>query len=292
MTDYITATITDPRSGRVMTGQLWESAASLDLIPPTSIGMSPKPEEYGLFSTIAPAVPAFARVFSPPGKGLPKLDSAAVRNLPAGTLPWLSWKDSVPTAQIAALLDEIRDQYNPPTGRRIRVTVKHERAPGSKADRDEYFRDWETLVDVAQGRPWIEPVQIQTNYAMRFRRDTKARDWIIPGVSLGFDVYAARFGKDAPYEPVESTFGLLVELATEFGCPSFGCPELSADAVNGTPEEQAEWLREAVAYLIRKRAAFIGLWASHERRGDVYYDYRPNTPQMIAAYRSIFGSDE
>lgn len=293
MDQFAIVTLTDPRTGRSFAGNIPLHSEWNDMRPPMSLGLTPKPEEYNdVFSVIAPSVPAWCNVFSPPGSGLPKFTSKAIADLPPGTLPWIHHKDKIPLASMIAYAHDLQERYKVPTGRKIRWTFSHEKAPAPKSEREQYFKDWEDVVRVGEECPWIEPVQIQTDYAMRRRRDTRARDWIIPGVSLAFNCYVSRFGKGSPYECPESTFALLIALAREFGVPAFGVSEFGADTVDGTPAERALALMDGVSYLDRQGASFVGLWASHEVRGGITYDYRPNDEPTRLAFRTIFGSDQ
>lgn len=265
-------------------GTLTSDAQIEDYRKPISVGLSPHPEEYTRwFNAISPGHAAFARVFAKPGTGLPSLTSQKIRSLPDGTFPWISHKDRVPVADLVRYWEGLRERYQPITGRLINWTPQHEHAPA--LDRFEYLAYLRDVADAATGCPWIRVVQVQSNYAMRWRADTNWRDWLVPGVALGFDCYPPDFGSG--YEPPESMFGLLMRAADEIGAPAFGVPELGADVRNGDAQRRASWLLDCVTLLDQVGASFVGLWCSQEDRDGRHFDYRPTDAPTLEAFADL-----
>ncbi len=237
------------------------------------IGATFQPARYADFYPQLPTPPAFARVFSAPGRGLPNLDGAAVAELPAGTLPWISHKDPVDLDQVTAMWADLGRRY---PGQRLRWTYFHEAAPLDEPARLEYLGYWARLRTAAEPFPHIEPVMIQTNYAMRWRVDTNWRDWVVPGVSLGFDCYPLA---DFRYEPPESMFGLLAAAASQMRARTWGVPELGADRRTG--QNRARWLLDCARQLDRLGADFLGLW------GGGGGDYAPDDERTMSMFARI-----
>lgn len=264
-----------------------EAYSAENLRKTISIGLNPTPTEYTRwFQAIDPGHAAFTRVYSPPDHGLPSIDGYAIAYLPDGTYPAVSHKDRVPIDKIHAYWLALREKYQPPAGRPIYWIPQHEHAPAS--DRTEYLAYLRDVVDAArQHAPWIEVVQVQSNYAMRWRADTNWRDWLLPGVSLSFDTFPTAFGVGQPYEPVESAFGLLLAAAKEIGAPRFGAMEFGAEVRDQNPLARANYIRNGVAYLDEIGADFVGLWCSKETRGYQHYDYRPIDAATLRAYQEL-----
>lgn len=237
------------------------------------IGATFTPTSYSTWFPALTARPDFTRVFFKPGDGLRPLTDPAIANLPAGCLPWISHKDPVPVATLRSYWDSLATAY---PRRQLRWTFHHEAAPDT--DPHDFRSYWSDLIHAARDFPGIEPVQIQTNYAMRWRPDTNWRDWIIDGVSLGFDCYPlANFR----YEPPESMFGLLQAATLEYGCPSWGVPELGAPTRPG--QDRGTWLRDCVTCLQEADADFVGLWGAGPT-------YAPLDRPTLAAFNAIVGS--
>lgn len=285
MTRYPIALEVEARSlGITYRGTLTSDAQTGDWRKPISVGLSPQPKEYTRwFNAITPGHAAFCRVFAPPGTGLPNLTGQAISYLPEGTFPWISHKDRVPIASLVAYWNDLRDLYKPITGRPINWTPQHERAPAP--DRAEYLAYLRDVADAATDCPWIRVVQIQSNYAMRWRADTDWREWLTPGVALGFDCYPTDYGTG--YEPPESTFGLLLAAAAEIGAPAFGVPELGAEVRKGDAQRRASWLTECVTYLDSVEADFVGLWCSQEDRDGRHFDYRPTDAPTLTTFANL-----
>lgn len=296
MEQQIEVTVRD--QGRIFRGAVPLTAEVTLPVEPMACGLSVNPAAYHKwFPAVEPGLPSFARIFSPPGSGLPEITGPAITGLPAGCLPWISHKDPVPLESVAAYWDELLDRFKPATGRRFRWTYHHEAAPDFQVARDAYKTYWRRLLDVAaNGYPWIEPVQIQSNYAMRWRSDTDWRDWLIEGVALGFDCYPPEFGTG--YEPPESMFGLLIAAAGAIGAPRWYVPELGAttitraDLLTPAPAYRARWLTETVSYLDAQGCSGVGLWCGQpEQRNGRTYDYRPTDAATLQAYADILTPD-
>lgn len=237
------------------------------------IGVTLSPADYGTYAHLN-TPPAFARVFSPPGAGLPRLQGHAIAQLPAGTVPWISHKDQVPVADLVTCWAALGEAY---PGKVIPWTYHHEAAPLDEAGRLDYLTYWEELLHATLDYPHIEGVQIQTNYAMRWRPDTDWRKWIIAGVSLGFDCYPLQHYR---YEPPESMFGVLLEARLEFGVPAWGVPELGADAREG--QDRGAWLKECVTYLDTVDCHYVGLWGAGTT-------YAPHDQDLLDAFNTMVG---
>lgn len=234
------------------------------------IGVTFSPKTYsGLYPLLGRA-PAFARVFFEPGSGLHPFRDPAISALPPGTLPWISHKDPVPLLVLTTYWEQLCARY---PGQRLRWTYYHEAAPD--ANLTTWADYWRRLLAAAVDFPNIEPVQIQTNYAMRWRTDTDWREWIIPGVNLGFDCYPLA---NYRYEPPESMFGVLLAAAAEYNIRAWGVPELGAGRRPG--QDRGAWLEECVAYLGERGASFVGLWGA----GGMY---SPDDSATLNAFRAI-----
>lgn len=241
------------------------------------IGVTFQPAAYERYEQLG-AVPAFCRVFAKPGSGLPDLAGRAVAGLPTGCLPWISHKDTVELSRVSAMWAELAVRY---PGQRLRWTYYHESAPMDDTARMHWRAYTLALADLA-GRPenrHIEIVQIQTNYAMRWRPDTDWSDWILPGITLGFDCYPLDGYR---YESPVSMFALAQHAAASFGIRSWGVPELGADIRTG--QSRARWLRQCVAHLRRVRADFVGLWGAGDR-------YEPTDEPTMNAFKRIAAKD-
>ena len=239
------------------------------------IGFTPDPHTArGQFADLLPAAPAFTRVFAKPGAGL-NFRRDVLETLPAGCLPWYSHKDPVSIADVVQFWKKIPARAD---GRRTRWTYFHEAAPGNDTEREEYLTYWRAL-DAASTleAPHIELVQIQSNYAMRWRMDTDWQDWILPMVSIGFDCYPLVGYR---YEPPASMFGLLAYAAAAYRCPSWGVPELGAEPRGG--QRRGPWLVECHDYLKMAGASFCGIWASQQDRDGLHYDYRLHSGEIDA----------
>lgn len=243
------------------------------------VGLSPHPSDYHrYFNAVEPGKPAFCRVFSPPDHGLPSWSGHRVRSLlTRGIPPWISHKDPVPMRELAEYW--LRMGKSPtPNPVRYRWTYHHEAAPLPYIERIEYLKYWSDLCRLAADFPWIEPVQIQSNYALRWRVDVDWRDWIIERVPFGMDCYPARV--HTGYEPPESMFALAQVAAAEFGCPSWGVAELGAWVGEKGPVGRARWLTHCADTLAGYGAAWLGLWCTGE-------EFEPTDPPTLAAYHSI-----
>lgn len=267
--DRLTA-IVKSQSGYTYSGTLWRGPAPSKF----EVGLSPTPAEAAQwFGKVAPAVARFARIFSPPGHGLPNWTGTAISGLPTGCLPWISHKDPVPLDTVAAYWRTMAS-----TAGVYRWTYHHEPAPGDDEFRAAYFAYWRQLQALAIDFPGIELVQVHSNYAMRWRPDTFWRSWIVPGVTMGFDCYPLLGHR---YEPPESMFGLLRAAAAFANVTTWGVPELGAD-VRGT-QDRANWISECVDYLRDAGAAFVGLWCAQDPHSGL--DYRPTDNLTLGAYQ-------
>lgn len=235
------------------------------------IGCTLEPKRYGRYWPNL-GTPQFARVFAPPGAGLPSLGGPAVAGLPLGCPPWISHKDAVPLDQVATWWRVLINRY---PNRPLRWTYYHEAAGDGAPNRADYIAYWRDLVDAADSYPQIQLVQIQTNYAMRWRTDTDWRQWLLSGVALGFDCYPLSHFR---YEPPESMFGLLSDAADDLGGVPWGVPELGADIRPG--QDRLAWLAECVDYLHERGASFVGLWAAGS-------PYEPSDPATLAGYSKL-----
>lgn len=216
--------------------------------------------------------PKFSRVFCKPGAKLLPI-ALVCGHLPTGCLPWVSHKDAVPIDDVRQYWATLAGIY-PGLGP-IRWTYYHEAAGQNAPNRQSYMRYWADLVSAAKDFPYVELVQIQTNYAMRWRVDTDWRDWLISGVTLGFDCYPL---KSMRYEPPETMFGLVKYAAATLGAVRWGVPELGADARPG--QDRSAWLSECVEYLGAVGADFVGLWGAGAA-------YEPSDPATLATFRKL-----
>lgn len=274
-TDRMSAMIKSA-DGYTYSGTLWRGPAPK---PTFAVGLSPNPSTYTeWFGKMAPAVPQFARVFAPPGHGLPVWTGAAISSLPHGCLPWVSHKDPVPIDVVTAYWAAMPGASDGTT--KYRWTYHHEAAPADDDFRKAYFGYWRDLQAAAVNFPGIELVQIQSNYAMRWRTDTDWRAWIVPGVSVGFDCYPLMGFR---YEPPESMFGLLQYAAAIAEAPSWGVPELGADVRTG--QNRGRWLQDCVDYVQGHGGAYVGLWCTQDPNSGL--DYRPTDAPTLAVYREL-----
>lgn len=235
------------------------------------VGCTFAPDRYRYFARVNP--PAFSRVFFRPGAGLRPLTDPAIAGLPATTVPWISHKDPVPIDQVVAYWAALGPGLYP--GKRLRWTYYHEAAGAGAPNANDFLSYWRNLQAAAEDFPLLQLVQIQSNYAMRWRVDTEWDRWLIHGVALGFDCYPmARLR----YEPPESMFGLLQHAAQVCGDVQFGAPELGADPRPG--QLRGEWLSECVEYLGGVGASFVGLWGSGAA-------YAPGDVETLNAFRRI-----
>ena len=249
------------------------------------IGLTPKPEEArDWFAKFPP--PAFTRIFSPRGSGLPWNDHRFV-NLPPGTLPWISYKDPVSVPELTDYFGALVNSY---PGRTLRVTHYHEPAPMSIDDRVRWRTRWDGLLTAASCWSAIEPVQIHSGYAMRWRQDTEWRDWIIPGVTVAFDIYPPEYGDR--YEPPESIFAILQQAASRAGGVRWGCAEWGAHLIGAHRQhDRAAYLIDSARYLRMCGASFMGLWCSNEIRNFKTYDYRPTDADLSMAFKQVIEGD-
>jgi hypothetical protein len=290
----ITVTVVDPDSGRIFNGPVPLSGVMTPVktAMPMTIGIAIDPEKYGTWlPRLAPGLPGFARVFAKPGVGLPDLDGRAIRELPNGCLPWISHKVPVPLGDVRVYWDKMAEIYQPPPGRRFRWTYFHEAAPLLDDGRRRYLDYLGQLHTVAEAYPWIEVVQIQSNYAMRWRADTRWDAWLLPEIAVGFDCYSPMFGLGAPYEPPASMFGLLQHAAREFHAPAWYVPELGADprsraSIPALPSgsTRAAWLGECLHYLQQAGCAAVGLWCKDA--------YAPSDPETLAVFKAALNHEE
>lgn len=281
----ITVNVVDHDSGRIFNGPvpLTGVMTPIKQTIPMTIGIGMDPEKYGVWlPRFAPGLPGFARVFAKPGAGLPDLDGRAIGDLPSGCLPWISHKDQVPLADVRAYWDEMARIYAPIPGRRFRWTYFHEAAPMLDDGRRRYLDYLAQLAAAAEAFPWIEIVQIQSNYAMRWRSDTRWDAWLLPEIAIGFDCYAPAFGVGAPYEPPASMFGLLQHAVREFKAPAWYVPELGADAWHGG-NKRSSWLGECIHYLQQAGCSAVGLWCKDA--------YAPSDPATLALYRAALNHE-
>jgi hypothetical protein len=288
MTEYPTALDIEARAiGATYRGTIRLDGAfpvATDERIPMSVGLSPNPKEYDRwFSAVSPGLPAHVGAFSPPGSGLPNLNGT-INWIPEGSLPWFRVKDRVPIEQLLSFFDALREKYNPPTGRLIRYTPQHEWAPAN--DRAEYLAYLTDVVTVARTCPWMDIVQVQSLYAMRWRADTTWLDWFLPGVSVGFDIYPPEFGVGGGYEPAESILGLPIAAARILGAPRWYIPELGAEIRKVGPAGRARWLGEVISYADENDCSAVQLWCGRpEERGGRTYDYRPIDDETLQLYR-------
>lgn len=247
------------------------------------IGLTPSPKEAARWFAQFPP-PAFSRIFSPPGSGLPWNDRRFV-DLPTGTLPWVSYKDPVSVDELRDYIGSLRSSY--PEGQ-LRITHYHEPAPMSVNDRVLWRTRWDGLLSAASCWPDIEPVQIHSGYAMRWRQDTSWRDWIIPGVSMAFDIYPPEYGDR--YEPPESSLAILHQAAILAGGVRWGCAEWGAHLIGAHRQhDRADYLIESARYLRECGASFMGLWCGREIRDGRKYDYRPTDAEFMMAFSQVIG---
>lgn len=251
------------------------------------IGLTVHPDEYNEWYQCF-AGPKFARVFSPPGAGLPSLKhSKRINGLPPGCVPWISHKDRLDQERLDAYWLELAAKY---PGQEIRWTYHHEPAPDLEKDIAGYSVYWSALWEASKDHPQIRPVQIQSNYALRFaRRGLSWRDWIMPGIPVAFDCYPPNIGDR--YEPPESMFGLLRAAADLYGV-QWGVAELGADRrVHIDDLSRSAWFYDCEDYLRSAGANFLGLWASKENRDGRFIDYRPIEPDVFRTFGVLLSPD-
>src|SRR5690348_8210637 len=113
---------------------------------------------------------AFCRIFAPPGAGLPSWPA-----LPAGVVPWLSWKDSVPVEKVAAWISTFPGS--------AKLSWQHEcdaKASKGGLSLQQYRDGWRALSDGLTTHPRrasFELVPIQTLQATNAKLGGDWRTW-------------------------------------------------------------------------------------------------------------------
>lgn len=247
---------------------------------PMVVGLNVAPEAYGEWFPKLPT-PAFSRVFSPPGSGLPDPRGTKIAKLPAGTIPHASHKDAVAMKTVDAYWSAW------PAGRKLWWTYRHEAEPD--VDNAAYLRYWTELRRLRDGHPRaadITLVNIHTLYASRWKATVDWRAWMLPDVAdvEGWDCYPPTNFKT--YEPPESMLGLPIQAAAEFGT-RWSLPELGTTrrAFDSTGQARADWFTLALRLADAAGCEAVGLWCSKETVDGKLLDFRPTDPVTFTAWR-------
>lgn len=258
-----------------------ESAPAVRDHAPLRIGVHPTPAEYGRWLPLLPT-PWFTRVFHTNGKGLPVYGGPAIKGLPAGTIPHISFKDRVSPATITAFLDSL------PAGVKVWLTWHHEGDIDWASDVPGYQAYWKQLREVADAhprRPDVTLINVHTQYPSRLkRRDMQWRDFMVPEYADvdSWDCY--RPGNVDVYEAPETLLGLPVAAKLEFGTrlhiTEFGTHPTSWDT-DGV--FQAQWYREACAFMAAVGVEAVGFWCN----ADGQYEYRPTKPRVLSEWKHL-----
>lgn len=198
---------------------------------------------------------SFCRVFSGPGSGLP-----AWPNLPDTVTPWLSWKDSVPVAEVAAWISTFP--------RPAKLTWQHEcdaKATKGGLSLASYRAGWRALSDGLADHPRrgdVELVPIQTLQATVSKLKSDWRTWWAGvGDAVGIDCYADSWGDKYP-DPAEF-LRVPLELAEGTGrrlyLPELGAVKMPSD-LTGTG--RASWIDDIAAILRERDAAGVAWWCA------------------------------
>lgn len=233
---------------------------------PMAVGLTTAVENYRTWHRQFPGF-AGGRVFSPPGEGLLPWDHPKITGMPAGTEPWISFKDFPTDTAFAA--------YLLAAPRPVKLSWWHERdnnPPQSHPARMEFFARQRHLADIVDdiGRPmveWMSPPQTlqwtaaTTTTTGKIKGDGDWRLWW-PGSGLGstWDCYADTWGDR--YPNVQEIFRIPLEAAEGTGQPlyiaEFGGVKMPSDT---TGAGRAAWIRDAVAYLReRRRVRYVAWW--------------------------------
>ncbi len=230
-----------------------------------SIGLSPAPDEREKWHRLLPGA-AWARVFYPPGKGLPDFGHPVMAwYANRGVTVHASAKDPGTAEQLRAEFDSI------PDGVTYKRTYHHE-PQGDGLDPAVYADQWRLLRQVRDDHPArdrILLVEAHNLWAARYRRD----DWRIfhtPYADrIGWDVY---WPEVLPYEHPASTLGLPIRSLTEVGMLDWELTELGA---SHTRLGRARWLVDVVDLAAVYGCKAVGLWCSARVADGKLYDYRP-----------------
>jgi hypothetical protein len=239
------------------------AAGTTAAAPALQVGMTVDPSNYALFAQF-PGVQG-SRVFWGPGSGLPSWKASRLVGLPQGCEPWLSFKDYPTDADFLAFLAA--------ADRKAKVSWFHERdnnTPQDQKSRLDFFARQRHLRDlaVANGRGLVEfmspPQTLQWTQVASTSTKVKGNgDWRTwwPGSGLGsvWDCYADSWA--ARYPDPEKFLALPFEAADGTGRPLYvaelGAARLSSDT---TGAGRAAWIRDVVAILRERGAAYVAWW--------------------------------
>jgi hypothetical protein len=226
------------------------------------VGMTVDPTEYATYGQF-PGTKC-SRIFSAPGSGLKSWTSSAIAGLPASVEPWISAKDYPSDAALVAWINAAT--------RPARFSWWHERDNdgGDHAARMDFFAKQRHLADVfatvpgSKVRLMSPPQTLQwTAMASTSAKAKGAGDWRLwwPGSAEGasWDCYAdswrttypdPRTFLRLPFEAAEGT-GRRLYVA------ELGAARLSSDR---TGSGRAAWIRDVVAILRARGAAYVAWW--------------------------------
>ncbi len=243
---------------------------------------------------------ATARVFGPPGSGIPTWTSPTVTALrKAGVVPWISFKDwTSDTAASAALRtwmvipDDVTLTY---------LTYHHE--PQGDLNPNEYRRRWRIVADVVRAHrnaARVKLVPIDVLYPSRRKIwDRYRTDWTqwtgiwqqwaptdragrYLGDYMGWDCYLEITA--TTYERPERFFATPIGAAHTLGVPLV-IPELGAIRVpsDDSGMQRAAWINNCLLYLAAQDCRLVNWWHATGTNGK---DYRLTDTPSADAWRN------
>jgi hypothetical protein len=226
-----------------------------------------------------------ARVFGPPGAGIPAWGGARLAAAPTGITPHVSFKDwpddDTASAAVVSHLNKL------PEGRTEWLTYNHE--PEGDLDPAEYRRRWGVLAGVVHAhpaRPRVTLVPIQT-LQWTDNPSKGAGDWSIwwagVGDAVGWDCYADSW-RDA-YPAVGQFLATPLLAAAAIGLPLV-VPELGAIRMpsDKTGDGRANWIRTVASALKVHGAAAVSWW---DATGTGGRDFRLDDSPSYNAWRDV-----
>lgn len=253
---------------------------------PLRIGVNVTPAQYGTWYGRFPQ-PAFARVFTPTGKGLYGWATAAMRNLPPGTIPHVSHKDRLDRGTLNHFWDGLPDTAE------LWHTYHHEPQGAGQPDLDAYAAYWRELRrarDAHPNRQRITLVMVHTLYAVR-HKPIDWRPWVEATLDAadvqGWDCY--RDTAFDAYEPAAANLGLPADAAREYGC-RWSVPELGSTLCTWDRDGagRAGWYRDCVRFAAAHDCEAVGFWSASDQSGAL--DYRPHDQATAAAWSELLAA--
>lgn len=238
-----------------------------------------------------------ARVFAPPGAGIPAWTHPTVTLLTrAGVIPWISFKDWVGESAIRGWLDAM-----PATVTACWATYHHEpEGDLLSGEFRQHWREFHQIVRAHRNSSKIKLVPIHTLYPARHKvgdrwntdwtkwtgvfqqwapLDTKGRyvgDW------MGWDCYLETTA--SVYEDPRSFFRIPVAAAAYYGVP-LAIPELGALRISTDPygTGRAAWITGCLGYLRAQGATAVNWWHATGSKG---HNYRLTDKPSATAWRN------